>query len=280
MDLIRPELYKLVGLLEVRARKWIHGNRLSGNHFHNRGRGMEFRDVREYEQGDDIRHIDWNVTSRTGDLHVKEFFQERDLPVILFLDVSSSMVSSGLKMDAAFQILVLLLMVHSKAGNQCQVLLFDHDWVYRSDTIRTRDELWRQAKKISNCIQSRKNSIHSTNHELPLKFLQNQVLIRSLVYLISDFANFSGDVNWKKNSFRHDVNAFYIQDSFPLDDVDELKNFFCLVPTESNSLATNYSTTKLRDEERMRSQFHNRLKTIPVNQDWTADLIAILGGGV
>jgi uncharacterized protein (DUF58 family) len=55
-----------------------------------KGRGMEFSEVREYQMGDDIRTIDWNVTSRTGTLHVKKFVEERELTVLLMLDASAS----------------------------------------------------------------------------------------------------------------------------------------------------------------------------------------------
>lgn len=60
-----------------------------------RGRGLDFKEVRNYHYGDDIRYIDWNVTSRTGELHTKEFYEERDASIIIFYDISESL--SGLK---------------------------------------------------------------------------------------------------------------------------------------------------------------------------------------
>src|SRR5262249_54104879 len=63
-----------------------------GGEYHSvfRGRGMEFSEVREYVPGDDVRSIDWNVTARTGVPHVKKFVEERDLTVLLILDLSAS----------------------------------------------------------------------------------------------------------------------------------------------------------------------------------------------
>ena len=63
-----------------------------GGEYHSvfRGRGMEFSEVREYVPGDDVRTIDWNVTARTGAPHVKKFVEERDLTVLLLLDLSAS----------------------------------------------------------------------------------------------------------------------------------------------------------------------------------------------
>ncbi len=66
---------------------------LNGQHESNRkGRGMNFSEVRQYQAGDDIRSIDWRVTARTGKAHTKLFSEEREQPVILFLDLSSSMI--------------------------------------------------------------------------------------------------------------------------------------------------------------------------------------------
>ena len=63
-----------------------------GGEYHSvfRGRGMEFSEVREYVPGDDVRTIDWNVTARTGVPHVKKYTEERDLTVLLLLDLSAS----------------------------------------------------------------------------------------------------------------------------------------------------------------------------------------------
>ncbi|MFA0546000.1 cytosolic protein [Vibrio splendidus 5S-101] len=68
-------------------------SQLNGQHESNRkGRGMNFSEVRQYQAGDDIRSIDWRVTARTGKAHTKLFSEEREQPVILFLDLSSSMI--------------------------------------------------------------------------------------------------------------------------------------------------------------------------------------------
>jgi len=76
--------------LEIRARQAMQSG-LSGNYQSAfRGLGLEFEEVREYRRGDDIRTIDWNVTARTGQLHVKRYREERDLTVLLLVDLSAS----------------------------------------------------------------------------------------------------------------------------------------------------------------------------------------------
>ena len=77
--------------LEVLTARLIRAGFAGQYHSAFQGRGIEFARVREYEVGDDIRTIDWNVTARTGLPHVKEFVEERDIGIIIALDVSSSM---------------------------------------------------------------------------------------------------------------------------------------------------------------------------------------------
>ncbi len=85
-----PELRSQVRRLEIRARQAMETG-LSGQYQSAfRGRGLEFEEVREYRRGDDIRTIDWNVTARTGSLHVKRYREERDLTLLLLVDLSAS----------------------------------------------------------------------------------------------------------------------------------------------------------------------------------------------
>ena len=84
------ELRSQVRRLEIRARQAMESG-LSGQYQSAfKGRGLEFEEVREYRHGDDVRTIDWNVTARTGSLHVKRYREERDLTVLLLVDLSSS----------------------------------------------------------------------------------------------------------------------------------------------------------------------------------------------
>ena len=77
--------------LEIFSSRLIRAGFAGDYHSAFHGRGIEFSQVREYQPGDDIRTIDWNVTARTGTPHVKEFIEERDLTVIIAVDVSASM---------------------------------------------------------------------------------------------------------------------------------------------------------------------------------------------
>ena len=89
-DELSAELRNQVRRLEIRARQAMEGGLAGQYQSAFRGRGLEFEEVREYRRGDDIRTIDWNVTARTGALHVKRYREERDLTVLLLVDLSTS----------------------------------------------------------------------------------------------------------------------------------------------------------------------------------------------
>ena len=88
--MIPKEILKKVHLIEIRTRNVV--NSLFAGEYHSvfKGQGMEFSEVREYQQGDDIRAIDWNVTARVGSPFVKIFNEERELTVMLVVDASAS----------------------------------------------------------------------------------------------------------------------------------------------------------------------------------------------
>lgn len=280
MNFLRPELYKLVGLLEVRSRKWILGNRMGGGNFRGKGRGMEFRDVREYSTGDDIRFMDWNVTSRTGELHVKEFYQERDIPVIILLDLSYSMVSQKSKADLGFQLAIFLALIHLKSGNRSSIVGYSEDFDFQSGLIRNQPDLWRQARRLQDAMNLSNEKKRKTNHSLPLKYLQNNQIMRSLVYVLSDFANYPLMNEWRSILKRHEAHAFFLGDPIGDENLKELASYFCFTESESNSLTGVYETTEFRDQERLKQLFHRNFHRIQPNQDWMSQLFKILGPGV
>src|SRR5881392_4175424 len=87
----RPPIPRRVRDLEIASARLIRLGFAGDYHSAFHGRGIEFSQVREYQPGDDIRTIDWNVTARSGVPHVKEFVEERDLTVLVAIDVSGSM---------------------------------------------------------------------------------------------------------------------------------------------------------------------------------------------
>src|SRR5688572_7089240 len=89
-DLTKDEVLARVRRLQIRARRLVRRLFLGEYHSVFRGRGLEFSEVREYEPGDEVRLIDWNVTARMGTPYIKKFVEERELILYLLVDVSPS----------------------------------------------------------------------------------------------------------------------------------------------------------------------------------------------
>ncbi len=87
---IRQDILNKVRQIEVRTRRLVDDTLAGSYHAVFKGRGMNFDEVREYVPGDEIRTIDWNVTARTGTPHVKKFTEERELTIMLMIDISAS----------------------------------------------------------------------------------------------------------------------------------------------------------------------------------------------
>src|SRR4029079_5561966 len=87
---IPPEMLARIRRIEIRSRRLVASRMLGEYHSVFRGRGIEFSEVRQYEPGDDVRAIDWNVTARMGAPYIKKYVAEHELTVILAVDVSAS----------------------------------------------------------------------------------------------------------------------------------------------------------------------------------------------
>ena len=128
--MIRPEVIRLARLLQIKARKradqTFSGAYLSAV----RGEGIDFKDVRNYVPGDEVRHIDWNVSARTGQMHVKTFYEDRNINLIVALDVSRSMdFGSGerTKAEIALDIVSVLLLAGNLNRHKIMFLAFADD---------------------------------------------------------------------------------------------------------------------------------------------------------
>lgn len=126
--MLSQELLASVRRLQVITRRQV-ANVMGGAYLSVfRGRGMEFDEVRPYVPGDDVRSIDWNVTARTGEPHIKRYVEERELTVMLVVDVSASLeFGSGRrsKLEAAAELAALVAMAASAGGDKTGLVLFD-----------------------------------------------------------------------------------------------------------------------------------------------------------
>ena len=125
--MLPPELVKQIRLLEIRTDRAV--DELVGGAYRSvfKGRGIEFDEVREYVPGDDVRTIDWNVSARTGSAFVKKFIEERELNVLLLVDVSASEdhgSAARSRREVAAELAALLAFSAGRNGDKAGLMIF------------------------------------------------------------------------------------------------------------------------------------------------------------
>ncbi len=205
------EIAKKVHRIRIRTNRLVDAG--LGGEYHSvfRGRGMEFSEVREYVPGDDVRTIDWNVTARTGVPHVKKFVEERDLTVLLILDLSASQGfgSKYLTKRELMAELSALLAFAAVKNNDRAGALFVTDRVERFLPPR---------KGIDHALTIVRDALHldtrgtRTNLAAAFKSAASLLKQRAVVFVISDFLDAGYEKPLKILRRRHDVVAIPVSD--------------------------------------------------------------------
>ena len=205
------ELLKKVRKIEIKTRR-LSNHIFSGEyHSHFKGRGMTFSEVRKYQYGDDIRDIDWNVTAKLNEPHIKIFEEERELTMMLLVDVSKS-ESFGTRIQQKRDLITELCAVLSFSAIQNNDKV---GVVFFTDQI----ELFIPPKKgkshilriIRELIEFKPKGT-GTNISEAFKFLSSVIKKRSIVFTLSDFQDEDYDKNLKIASSKHDLTAIRIID--------------------------------------------------------------------
>ena len=209
--MISKQILKKVKQIEIRTRGLV--NDLFGGEYHSvfKGRGMTFSEVREYQPGDDIRLIDWNVTARTGSPFIKVFEEERELTMMLIIDISGSNFfgsNSMFKNEYVTELAATLAFSATKNNDKVGLVLF-------SDVV----ELYIPPKKgkshvlrIIRELLEFKSKSKRTDINIPLKFISNILKNRSIAFVISDFISEDYSNSLKIFSSKHDVTGIRIFD--------------------------------------------------------------------
>ena len=205
------EILKKIRTLEIKTRGLVETAFAGDYHSVFKGRGMNFEDVREYQPGDEIRTIDWNVTARLGTAFVKKFTEERELTVMLIVDVSASGnfgSSAQSKRELAAEVACLLAFSAIRNNDKVGLILFsDRVELFippkkgRSHTLRLiREILFFQPQG------------RGTNPALALDYLNNVVTRRAVVFFISDFQAPDFSHALAVSGRRHDFIAIHVED--------------------------------------------------------------------
>ena len=255
------EVLEKVRHIEIKTRRMVTDALAGEYHSIFKGRGMEFAEVREYQMGDDIRTIDWNVTSRTGTLHVKKFTEERELTVLLLIDVSGSAdfgTREHFKREVAAEMGALLAFSALKNNDRVGAIVFSSDVeMYipprkgRAHVLRViRDLLYFQPKG------------RGTSLARACDYLNRITRKRAVVFLLSDFIDSKFEKPLRVAARKHDLISVFISDpreaempSIGLVELEDAESGHrLLLDTSDRSAMATYSEWVAERGERQRAE--------------------------
>ena len=209
--MIASEILRKVRRIEITTRGLV--NEVFSGEYHSvfQGRGMNFAEVREYQYGDDIRSIDWNVTARTGTPFVKVFEEERELTVMLVVDVSASGnfgTRMRMKGDVAVEICALLAFSAIKNNDKVGLILFSD----RIEKFVPPRKGRRHVLRVLRELLYHRPDRSGTDIRMALEYLARVTRRRAVVFLVSDFlaGGFGRALNIAGR--RHDTIAVRVRD--------------------------------------------------------------------
>ena len=205
------ELLRKVQRIQVRVDRLVNDVVVGEYRSVFKGRGMEFEEVREYEPGDDIRTIDWNVTARTGYAYVKRYVEEREMTAVLLVDLSLSGrfgSTRQLKVDLATEISAVLAFSAIKNNDKIGLLIFtDHVEMFIPAKKGKRHVL-----RVIRELLSFEPKAGGTDLAGALEFLNKVLKRKAVIFLVSDFIDTEFEHDLALTKGRHDLIPVHISD--------------------------------------------------------------------
>lgn len=209
--MISQEILKKVKKIEIITRRIV--NDIFAGEYHSifKGQGMEFLEVREYSLGDDIRTIDWNVSARMGNLYVKRYVEERELTVMLLIDMSSSSkfgTVQNLKSELAAEISAVLAFSAIKNNDKVGIIIFTDKIEKYIPPKKGKTHILRIIREIVSF-----NPEHTkTDINIALNYLNRVIKRKSIVFILSDFISPDFSKTISITNKKHDVTAITLLD--------------------------------------------------------------------
>jgi len=242
------ELLKKVRKIEIKTRRL--SDHIFGGEYHStfKGRGMTFSEVRQYQFGDDVRSIDWNVTARYNEPFVKVFEEERELTMMLMVDVSGSKLfgtSQQFKNEVVTEIAATLAFSATQNNDKIGLILFSDNVELFIPPKKGRSHVLRI---IGELIEFEPES-KQTNIAEALKFLSNVMKKKAIVFVLSDFIADDYERTMKIVSGKHDVTGIRVYDKHEeeipnlgvVQMQDEETSELMLINTMSKKVRSNYA---------------------------------------
>jgi uncharacterized protein (DUF58 family) len=241
------ELLKKVRKIEIKTRRL--SDHIFGGEYHStfKGRGMTFSEVRQYQYGDDVRNIDWNVTARYNEPYIKVFEEERELTMMLMVDVSGSELfgtDEQFKNEVVTEIAATLAFSATQNNDKIGLILFSDEIELYIPPKKGRSHVLRIIRELIEFHPKSKQ----TDFAEALKFLSNVMKKKTIVFVLSDFITDDYKQTLKIVSGKHDVTGIRVYDkgeeSIPnlgmVQMQDEETGELLLVNTASKKVRLNY----------------------------------------
>jgi uncharacterized protein (DUF58 family) len=250
------EVMRRVRKLELKARRLVRESFAGEYQSSFRGQGLDFDDFREYQHGDEIRFIDWNVTARMGTPFIRKFREERELSVILAVDVSGSADFGSVhfsKRESAAEAAAILGFSAIGNGDKVGLLLFAQEAVMFIPAAKGSRHLLRLVREILMAKPSQPGTSISSACDFLIRTLRR----KAVIFMISDFFDDPLDKPLGKLTRKHETIAIHVTD--PLEDtlpkagrvvmVDPETGWEALVNTNNASLRMGYEKLMRRQRE-------------------------------
>lgn len=209
--MIPKEILRKVRRIEIRTNRVVNETLAGRYHSVFRGRGMEFSEVREYQPGDDIRTIDWNVTSRMGHPYIKKYVEERELTVLLAVDCSASDrfgTTAQTKGEVAAEVAALIAFTAIKNNDRVGLLMFTDEVELFLPPAKGVEHVLRVVRELLIFKPQRLG----TDLALGLDRVNHLVRKRAVVFLISDYLDSGYERQLRLTARRHDLIAVTLDD--------------------------------------------------------------------
>jgi len=208
------EILKKVRRIEIKTKGL--SNHIFAGEYHStfKGRGMSFSEVREYMPGDDVKFIDWNVTARFSHPFVKVFEEERELIVMLLVDISSSSLfgtQKQLKRDLITELAAVLSFSATTNNDKVGVIFFSDKVEKYIPPKKGKGHILRIIREL---IALEPDHAGDTDIRVALEFLNNVVKKRSITFLLSDFVSGPYDHALQLAARRHDLVGIHVFDKY------------------------------------------------------------------
>lgn len=267
------ELLKQVQQIEIKTRGIV--NEIFSGEYHSvfKGRGIEFSEVREYIPGDDIRSIDWNVTARFNHPYVKIFEEERELTVMLLVDMSGSLVFGSkdkTKQQIAAEISSVLSFSAMKNNDKVGLILFTDEIEKFVSPRKGRSH----ALRIIRDVLSFEPSGKRTDMQMALEYFHHTIKKKSIVFVISDFIDDGYEKILKIVGKKHDLIGIILSDprekemlkagliKFVDAETGEIK----YIDTSNKDVLSQFEKNLKENEEKLKTLFtSSRLDSIPID---------------